>query len=114
MPILHQLVTLSIYQAPNAPMRLILQARLPGLQSLEIRAWASTFTNNQYEGEFPYEVDRLNANKVFLDNYMNSIARKVPNLKELSLYGYGVKPWVVSHPAYHNFAKDLMCWDSLL
>lgn len=105
-PILHQLVNLSVYYSINAQipflLRSILPDGLPNLRKLQIHPVGSSKRVIQnIEGAMWYETadgrfcqartfekafTRFNA------NYIQSIARGAPNLKELALQGAELHP----------------------
>ncbi|PPR03562.1 hypothetical protein CVT26_006104 [Gymnopilus dilepis] len=108
--ILPRLVGLSIQQSINAQVPYLLRSLmpdgLPALESLEIdQDWsADGDTLRRYEGSMWYEsqdgkfhVEKKfkNAAKTFTQDYIHSIAKGAPNLKELCLHGVPVHPTIV-------------------
>jgi hypothetical protein len=109
-PILPRIIGLSIQQSLNAQvpylLRLLIPAGLPNLASLEIdQEWsADRDTIHRYEGSTWYETPDgkfhdekkfKNAARKFTDDYIHSIAKGAPNIRELCLHGIPLHPLTV-------------------
>jgi hypothetical protein len=98
----------------------LIPAGLPNLASLEIdQEWSvenSTLRKSKgslwYEtpdGKFHKEKKLKNASRTFTDDYIHSIVKGAPNLKELCLHGTALHPFtVVCWPIEWTLEKDLI------
>lgn len=103
-PILHQLVSLAVFESVNAQIpyliRSVLPGGLPNLKSLNIGQTPSASRRNMnIEGSLWYEtqdgkfMEQDIAYKGFRrvsDGYMHSITRGAPNLEEIGFFTYTV------------------------
>ncbi|KAJ3509938.1 hypothetical protein NLJ89_g4951 [Agrocybe chaxingu] len=102
-PILHQLVSLTVYESINAQvpylLRSVLPDGLPHLKALSIEQSPSASSKNvnnegslwyeTAEGEFK-EVKVHKGSRSVVDGYIHSIARGAPNIEELSFPSYSI------------------------